>query len=531
MTKNQKLTTKNSSSDRRIWLLIGTTALVAALFVPFSQIFLHVEYDYTLRTVALGGALLGIVSGVLGCFAVLRHQSLLGDALSHAALPGVAIAFLLAGRDLGLLLVGAGVTSWLGVYFIRIVTNTTRIKQDAAMGIVLAAWFAAGIALLVYIQARPDASQAGLDTFIFGQAAAIVERDVRLIAIVGAASFVVLGLFWKEFKLITFDSEFAGANGFRVNILSMLLSTLIVVAIVLGLQLAGVVLMVGMLIASGIAARQWTNQLGQMVILSAVFGAFSGSAGAIVSAVDADIPTGPLIVVVAFLLVAISLSFAPGRGLVWALLRRGADRRRFAAHTIRQDLYHYAIDHGAKASATASAAHLQKPESKASATASAAHLQKPESKASATASAAHLQKPESKVLATASAAHLQKPELADIEAPETFLFGVRGATAKLGLQQLQASGQAQRRDGAWILTPAGIEAAVQDDRNHQLWAVYRQFSDELALPVVAEDRQQDITNVLSPEAVAQLERQLDTIRNAAASTAAETLLANEVTDH
>ena len=499
MTKNYKLTTKNSPSDRRIWLLIGTTALVAALFVPFSQIFLHVEYDYTLRTVALGGALLGIVSGVLGCFAVLRHQSLLGDALSHAALPGVAIAFLLAGRDLGLLLVGAGVTSWLGVYFIRIVTNTTRIKQDAAMGIVLAAWFAAGIALLVYIQARPDASQAGLDTFIFGQAAAIVERDVRLIAIVGAASFVVLGLFWKEFKLITFDSEFAGANGFRVNILSMLLSTLIVVAIVLGLQLAGVVLMVGMLIASGIAARQWTNQLGQMVILSAVFGAFSGSAGAIVSAVDADIPTGPLIVVVAFLLVAISLSFAPGRGLVWALLRRGADRRRFAAQTIRQDLYHYAIDHGAKAFATASAAHLQKPESKA--------------------------------FAAASAAHSQMPELTDIEAPETFLFGVRGATAKLGLQQLQASGQAQRRDGAWILTPAGIEAAVQDDRNHQLWAVYRQYSDELALPVVAEDRQQDITNILPAAAVAQLERQLDTIRNAAISSTAETLLANEVTDH
>ena len=483
MTKNQKLTTKNSPSDRRIWLLIGTTALVAALFVPFSQIFLHVEYDYTLRTVALGGALLGIVSGVLGCFAVLRHQSLLGDALSHAALPGVAIAFLLAGRDLGLLLVGAGVTSWLGVYFIRIVTNTTRIKQDAAMGIVLAAWFAAGIALLVYIQARPDASQAGLDTFIFGQAAAIVERDVRLIAIVGAASFVVLGLFWKEFKLITFDSEFAGANGFRVNILSMLLSTLIVVAIVLGLQLAGVVLMVGMLIASGIAARQWTNQLGQMVILSAVFGAFSGSAGAIVSAVDADIPTGPLIVVVAFLLVAISLSFAPGRGLVWALLRRGADRRRFAAQTIRQDLYHYAIDHGAKAFAAASAAHLQRPESKA--------------------------------FAAASAAHSQMPELTDIEAPETFLFGVRGATAKLGLQQLQASGQAQRRDGAWILTPAGIEAAVQDDRNHQLWAVYRQYSDELALPVVAEDRQQHIANILPAEAVAQLERQLDSLRNAA----------------
>ena len=499
MTKNQKLTTKNRSPDRRIWLLIGTIALIAALFIPFSQIFLQVEYDYTLRTVALGGALLGIVSGVLGCFAVLRRQSLLGDALSHAALPGVALAFLFTGRDLGLLLVGAGVTSWLGVFFIRLVTNTTRIKQDAAMGIVLAAWFAAGIALLVYIQARPDASQAGLDTFIFGQAAAIVERDVRLIAIVGAISFVVLALFWKEFKLITFDAEFAGANGFRVNILSMMLSTLIVVAIVLGLQLAGVILMVGMLIASGIAARQWTNQLGQMVILSAVFGAFSGSAGAIVSAVDADIPTGPLIVVVAFLLVAISLSFAPSRGLLWTLLRRHNDRRRFAAQTIRQDLYHYAIDHGAQSFATASVAHLQKPESKA--------------------------------FATASAAHSQTPESADYAAPESFLFGVRGTTARAGLRQLQARGQVQRRDRVWTLTPAGIEAAVQDDRNHQLWAVYRQYSDELALPIIAEDRQQDIANILPPAAVAKLEYQLDTIRNAAAPPTAEPLPASEVTDH
>lgn len=467
MTKNYKLSPKNSSSDRRIWLLIGATALIAALFVPFSQLFLHVEYDYTLRTVALGGALLGIVSGVLGCFAVLRRQSLLGDALSHAALPGVAIAFLLAGRDLGLLLIGAGVTSWLGVYFIRLVTGTTRIKQDAAMGIVLAAWFAAGIALLVYIQARPDASQAGLDTFIFGQAAAIIERDVRLIAAVGTVSFIVLALFWKEFKLITFDAEFAGANGFRVNLLSMALSTLIVVAIVLGLQLAGVILMVGMLIASGIAARQWTNQLGQMVILSAVFGAFAGGAGAIISAIDADIPTGPLIVVVAFLLVAISLGFAPGRGLVWTLLRRLSDRRRFAAQTMLQDLYHYAIDHGR----------------------------------------------------------------ADLPAPESFLFGVRGATAKEGLRQLNARGQAQRSNGSWMLTPAGIEAAARDDRNHQLWAVYRQYADDLALPAIAEDRQQDIADLLPPESVAKLEFKLDTIRNAAAPPAQEQTLPNAVTDH
>jgi manganese/zinc/iron transport system permease protein len=435
-----------SAEDRRVWLLIGAMAFLVGLFVPFSQIVLQVDYNYTLRTVALGGALLGVVSGVLGCFAVLRRQSLLGDALSHAALPGVALAFLLAGRELSLLLIGAGVTSWLGVHFIHAVTKTTRLKQDAAMGVVLAAWFAAGIALLAYIQARPDASQAGLDTFIFGQAAAIVTRDVQLITGVGLVSFLMLGLFWKEFKLITFDPEFAGANGFRVSILNMGLSTLIVVAIVLGLQLAGVILMVGMLIAPGIAARQWTNKLDQMIMLSAVFGAFAGGAGAIISAVDTGIPTGPLIIVVASLIVLVSIAFAPERGLAWSWLRRRRDQRRFAAQTVLRDLYHYAIDHGSPSAPV----------------------------------------------------------------PGTFLVGVGGSSAKLGLQQLAGRGlvQPQAQGDAWMLTPAGLDLAIEDAQNRQLWAAYRQYSDELALPQLAENHLQDIRQLLPGEAVKRLERKL-----------------------
>jgi manganese/zinc/iron transport system permease protein len=435
---------KMSAEDRRVWIVIGTIALLAVLFVPFSRTVLNVDYNYTLRTVALGGVLLGVVSGVLGCFAVLRRQSLMGDALSHAALPGVAVAFLLAGRELGLLLIGAGVASWLGVQFIQALTKTTRIKQDAAMGVVLAAWFAAGIALLAYIQARPDASQAGLDTFIFGQAAAIVRQDVQLIAGVGAVSFIVLGLFWKEFKLITFDPEFAGANGFRVHLINALLLTLIVVAIVLGLQLAGVILMVGMLIAPGIAARQWTNKLNLMIILSAVFGAFAGGVGAIISAVDTDIPTGPLIIVVAFLVVLVSIAFAPGRGLVWTLLRRRRDRSRFAAQTVLSDLYHYATDHGSPATPV----------------------------------------------------------------PDAFLVGVGGGAAKLGLQQLADRNLIQSQGDAWQLTPTGIELAAKDAKNRQLWAAYRQYSDELALPLVAEDRQQDIYSVLPGEAMEKLEHKM-----------------------
>ncbi len=434
----------SSAEDRRVWVVIGVIALLGLLFVPLSQVVLDVSYTYTVRVVAVGGAILGVVSGVLGCFAVLRQESLMGDALSHAALPGVAIAFLVAGRELSVLLIGAGIASWIGVQFIRGVLNTTRIKQDTAMGIVLAAWFAAGIALLAYIQGRADASQAGLDTFIFGQAAAIVASDVRLISIVGAVAFVIVGLLWKEFKLVTFDPDFAGANGFRVGLINGILSTLIVVAIVLGLQLAGVILMVGMLIAPGIAARQWTHKLNQMVMLSAVFGAFAGGVGAVLSAVDANVPTGPMIIVVAFSVVIVSLGFAPRRGLVWTLLRRHGDRRRFAAQTTLRDLYKYALAHGGASSPV----------------------------------------------------------------PMAFIAGIGGANAQLGLEQLQKRGYVQQRKDSWVLTSTGAEVAAQDAHNQRLWDVYREYSDELHLPLIAEDRQKDIHEVLPAPAVQQLERKL-----------------------
>jgi manganese/zinc/iron transport system permease protein len=334
-----------SSVETKFWVKLAAIGLLFALFLVVSAA-AGVNYDYTLTTVALGGAILGVVAGGLGSFVVLRRQSLLGDSLSHAALPGVAIAFLLAGRSLSALLLGAFAAAWIGTMLIRAITRTTRIKQDAAMGAVLASFFAIGIALLSYIQGRPDASQAGLDKFIFGQAAAIVESDVRLISVVGLMAFGLLALFWKEFKLLAFDIEFAGANGFPVRLLDVLLSTLIVVAIVLGLQLAGVILMVGLLIAPAVAARQWTNRLGEMVLLASVFGAFSGATGAIISGIEVDLPTGPLIIVVAFAIVFVSILFAPGRGLVWKWRQEGIDRRHFAAQHVLRDIEDHARQHG-----------------------------------------------------------------------------------------------------------------------------------------------------------------------------------------
>ncbi|MXV93078.1 MAG: metal ABC transporter permease [Chloroflexi bacterium] len=302
--------------------------------LPLSQALFGLRLTYTVRVVALGGSLLGALSGAVGCFAVLRRESLLGDALSHAALPGVAIGFLLAGRQLGALLVGAGIASWLGLRLVAAILRSTRIKQDAALGIVLVSFFAAGIALLTTIQSLPDASQAGLDSFIFGQAAAIIESDIALLGGIGLLVMVLLALFWKEFKLLTFDADFARADGLRSGLLDALLSTLVVITIVLGLQLAGVILMVGLLIAPAIAARQWTHSLEQMVLLAAALGAFAGGSGAVISALDSDIPTGPMIIVVAFALVLLSITLAPGRGLLWNQLRQRKNRRQLRSRRL-----------------------------------------------------------------------------------------------------------------------------------------------------------------------------------------------------
>ena len=433
-----------NSADRRVWLIIAAIVLASLCLIPLSQALFGLRYTYTVRVVALGGAILGSLSGALGSFAVLRRESLLGDALSHAALPGVAIAFLLAGRELGALLIGAGIASWLGLRFVAALLATTRIKQDAALGIALASFFAAGIALLAYIQSIPDASQAGLDHFIFGQAAAIIESDLRLVSAVGLIVLLALFLFWKEFKLVAFDPEFADANGFRAGLINTLLSTLIVATIVLGLQLAGVIMMVGMLIAPAIAARQWTRKLEQMVTLAAVFGAFAGGVGAIISALDSDIPTGPMIIVVAFILVLISLTLAPERGLWQRRQRQKANRRQFAARNTLRVLYRYALAHGK----------------------------------------------------------------ADSPVPDAFIRGVAMGSAELGLRQLRSDGHASRGAEGWRLSASGIELARTDQRNQQLWDLYRRHADELRLPLIPEERARPVAELLDADALARLESKL-----------------------
>ena len=295
--------------------------------------------DYTLRTVALGAAALGAVSGALGSFAVLRKQALLGDAISHAALPGIALAFLLTGSKATLVLVlGAAVAGWIGTLVVLAVVGATRVKEDSALGMVLSVFFGFGLVLLTYVQKRPDASQAGLDRFLFGQAATLLQRDVVMIAALGSVAIAVMLLAWKEFKLLSFDPDFGASLGFPMRRVDVLLTSVLVLSIVIGLQTVGVVLMSAMVVAPAAAARQWTNHLGRMVGLAALFGATGGVVGAVVSSTAERTPTGPSIVLCLTVLVTISLLFAPERGVVWNAVRARRSRSQVKLEAVLQDL-------------------------------------------------------------------------------------------------------------------------------------------------------------------------------------------------
>ena len=314
--------------------------------MEFLNAFTSLFTDYTLRTVALGAATLGIVSGALGSFAVLRRQSLLGDAMAHAALPGVVLTFMLTGlKSPAALMIGAALACVLGVLLVIAITRTTRIKEDSSLGIVLSVFFGLGLMLLSLLQRNPDARQAGLNKFLFGQAATLLTSDVIVMALFGGGALLLLLLYWKEFKLLAFDRDYGASLGLPVQRLEILVTSLLVVAIVIGLQAVGVVLMSAMVVAPAAAARQWTDKLSLMVVLSALFGAIAGVSGTAISGMASGLSTGPIIVLCVSLIVVISLLLAPNRGLVWSRLMRGRTRRRLQTDQVLTTLYRMAAQH------------------------------------------------------------------------------------------------------------------------------------------------------------------------------------------
>jgi len=302
--------------------------------------------DPTLQTVLAGALILGLASGVLGAFAVLRRQSLMGDVLAHAALPGICLGFLVAGgRQLESLLAGAFLAATAAALLVLAIARGSRLKPDAALGIVLGVFFAAGVVLLSYAQTRSGAAQAGLSSFLFGQAAAILRADLWVIGCVAAVALAVIAALWKEFKLVAFDPGFAAAAGLPVLALEVALTVMIALAVVVGLQMVGVVLMTAMLIAPAAAARQWTRRLEGMVALSVAFAVIAGGAGAIISAGARGLATGPLIVLAATAIFVVSLLFAPGRGLVTAFVAYRREARALRGRRVLRTLAQLARNH------------------------------------------------------------------------------------------------------------------------------------------------------------------------------------------
>jgi manganese/zinc/iron transport system permease protein len=210
---------------------------------------------------------------------------------------------------------------------------------------VLSVFFGFGLMLLTFTQKLPDATQAGLDKFLFGQAATLLQSDVVTMAIVSAVALGLLAIFWKEFKLITFDPEYAASLGFPVRFLDVVLTTLLVISIVVGLQTVGVVLMSAMLVAPAAAARQWTDKLNIMVLLGALFGAIAGVSGTLISGSLEKLPTGPVIVLCMSIIVVFSMLFAANRGLVWNWLRSRKNRHQIRAQAVLADLNTLALQH------------------------------------------------------------------------------------------------------------------------------------------------------------------------------------------
>lgn len=286
--------------------------------------------SYTTVVVALGSSVLGIAAGALGVFAVLRQRSLMGDALAHAALPGVALAFMITGtKDPMVLLIGAAAVGILGALMMVGLERTPRITSDVSIGVVLSTFFSLGIVLLTYIAKTAGANQAGLEKYLFGQAAGIVARDVALMSVISLVAIIAVVIAFRPLKTTLFDVRFAGAIGLRVRMIEVIMTVLLVVAIIVGLRTVGAILMVAMLIIPTATARQFTPRLAILIPVACLTGAFVGVTGSLVST-SAALPTGPVIALVGLAVVMLALVFAPGRGIAWRTAAVTRRRRRRA---------------------------------------------------------------------------------------------------------------------------------------------------------------------------------------------------------
>lgn len=299
---------------------------------------LTLQLGYNATLVAIGAMLLGIAAGASGSFMVLRKRALVSDAMAHATLPGVGLAFMAMvalggdGRNLAGLLLGSALSAGIGLLLVDWITARTRLAEDAAIGAVLSVFFGFGVVLLTVIQTMSGGRQAGLESFLLGSTAGMLMSDAVTIAAGGALSLAAVWLLRRPMTLVAFDAGYARSLGVNVRRTDLMMMGLVLAVTVTGLKIVGLILIVALLIVPAVTARFWTERTSALIWISGAIGGISGYAGAALSAAYTGMPTGPVIVLIAAGLFVLSLLFAPLRGLTGALIRH----RHFQARVHRR---------------------------------------------------------------------------------------------------------------------------------------------------------------------------------------------------
>jgi len=404
--------------------------------------------DPGIRLVTLGAVLLTASSAIVGTFTFLKKKALVGDAVAHAVLPGTCLSFILTGnKDPLWLIIGAFITGWISLTVIDLIRRYSKLKEDTAIGLILSVFFGFGILLLTMIQSSGNASQSGLNSFIFGQAASLVGNDLIIFSIVSLLLIITVVIFYKSLALIAFDIGFARSIGFPVGLIEFILTTLTVMAVVVGIQAVGVVLMAAILITPPAAARFWTNKLSKMVILSAFFGALSGFIGAYISYTAPSMPTGPWVVVIVSIIAIVSFFVAPQRGIISRMLRQRHARRKMLDENILKSFYHlYDEDQEA----------------------------------------------------------LNAFSYENIQQHRDFPFGALSRA----LRRLSRQGFLDRVNGTWKLSDAGITKSRRVVRLHRLWELFLTEYMQIA-PDHVHDDAEAIEHIITPEIEEQLAEKLD----------------------
>lgn len=391
-----------------------------------------------IKYVVLGTMLLSVSSSIVGCFTFLKKKALVGDVVSHAVLPGICLSFLIIGYKNPLfIIIGAFISGWLSILTMDYIVRNSKIKEDTATGLSLSVFFGIGILLLTYIQHSGNANQTGLDSFLFGKAAALVGVDLYAFGTIALIILVVVTLFYKEFKLVAFDLSFAQAIGMPTRAIELLLTSITVMAVVTGIQAVGVVLMAAMLITPAAAAKFWTNRLSMMLILAASFSAISGFTGAFISYLKPSLPTGPWMVMVLSMIALLSFFFAPEKGIAIRAFRQYRIKRKFLEENLLKTFY---------------------------------------------------------ALKETSGDFFTPISQSDILEKRTFT----SPQLKKGLKRLKRHGFVETGQSNWILTEDGFRKGKRIQRLHRLWELYLTEYLRIAPDHVHEDAE-SIEHIITPE--------------------------------